>query len=598
LKRVHTVPDGAGVLAGGQYRLVCLFALLFVLGGALYTLGAAIGGALYISSLAPDVVPSRLPWVYVCAAVANAAFALVYDRLLAHTSRVRALVGGQLAACALFVAEKAWWLADTPRHYFALTIALDATSMLALTAFFGFASDYFEGRAARRMYTLFGGSIAVGTVLGGEGTTRLIPSLGVARLTYGFAGLLALSALVCAAIAAVGSPSVPRRDGDGPERTEPLRNLLADRLVRLAWLAFVLGMLLTVVSAFQMQWLARGMPRDALAAYFARFYAWVGAAELLLQFVLVPRILEALGVVLSLFVPPLVLALASGASLVAGAVDSAPALLLSTAVNGVRLTLEESMMLPVRELLFLPMPRPMRIRAQTFAGAVLAPAARGCGGLGLLAYVTLGGSAWALSGLVVLCACGLCAVVLAMRAPLRRALAGALSEPDGLVFSVPPELGPVEGVSAEEHMAALAQHAADLDIAVDLAAQLRAAEAVRVCASRHGVRAVGAARLAEWLGAAAARTVHALDAAQHARGAEQRAERHVEAMAHAQVLVTLASAYLGPRDGARVSWCLAHGNAAQQAQLVELLDAGLPRALAAKVCAPIHRCLSADDCAG
>jgi hypothetical protein len=588
LKRAHTPQDDGPAATGRQYRLVCTFAILFVLGGALYTLGSAIGTALYMSSLDPRDVAARLPWVYVCAALANAALALLYDRAVARLGRVPALVGGQLAAGVAFAVAEALLIRGASSHYFLLTVALDAASLLSLTTFFGFASDYFEGRAARRAYTLFGGSIAVGTVLGGEALARFVARAGVEPAVYGFAGLLALNAGLCVWIAHTGRAQLTHEPASDATPEVPVRSLWRDPLVRLAWLAFALGMLLTVVTGFQMQWLAAELPRDALAIFLARFYAWVGGAELVLQFLVVPYLLDALGVVLALTVPPLLLALAALVALALGVSGAAPsALALSAVVNGLRLTLEEALMLPARELLFLPMPQAMRVRAQTFAGAVLSPLARALGGLALLAYVALGGRALPLSAAVVLCAGALALTVRAMRRPLRRALLGALSEPSGHALSLHPRTL-VERPSGAARCS-LAPDVAALS-AEDSRARVAAAEAIQAYAATHGVSRTGRTRLAQLMAVEVERTEGALRARTAAQGERERATADAEVHAQALVLVVLASTLLEPHEADHARWCVVEGNASQQARLVELMDAALPRSAARLVCGPLHRC--------
>ena len=212
-----------------QALVIALFVALFTSGGMLYTLGAAVGSALFISSLPLSDVPRTLPWVYVGASVANVATALIYDRLLARVSRIAALLATQLSMGLLFSLAMALWVKELPLHYYVLTIGLDAASLLSLTLFFGFAGDYFNASDARRLYGLIAGGLAVGTVLGGYALSFLIPLMGVPDLVYLCALLLTANALLCVLIARVAVPvpsSAPSADAG---KQVSLRVLIANR---------------------------------------------------------------------------------------------------------------------------------------------------------------------------------------------------------------------------------------------------------------------------------------------------------------------------------------------------------------------------------
>jgi hypothetical protein len=257
-------------------------------------------------------------------------------------------------------------------------------------------------------------------------------------------------------------------------------------------------------------------------------------------------------------------------------------------VNGLRLTLEEALMLPARELLFLPMPQAMRVRAQTFAGAVLSPAARALGGLALLVWVSAGGPAVALFAPVALCAGALALTVRAMGRPLRRALLGALSEPSGHALSLQPR--PLAERPSDPARFSLAPDVAALS-AEDARARIAAAEAIQAYAAEHGVTEAGRSRLDQLLAVEVERTEGALLTRSRVHDGVEGAKADADIHAQTHVLVALASTLLAPHEADHARWCLAEGSEAQKARLVELLDAALPRRVARRVCPLLHRCL-------
>lgn len=414
-------------VAPAQLTLSGLFLFLFVSAGILYTAALTAGSSLFLSSLGPERVPTAVPWVFVGSAVVNVAMAVAFDKVTARIRRatavlaVQVVLGVSLVGFAWFASTEAVW------RYYLLAIWLEAVALLSLTLLFGFAGDYFNPRDARRLYGIIAGGLALGTVVGGYGIELWVPVMGVLSIVQLCGALVLFNAFVCVLVARLGTPLTP----DAPSTAEEtdgvsLAVLMRSRYLQLVSLTVLIAMLVTVVVGFQMQWIASDKPRAELATFFGRFYAWVGGAEIVFQFALVPILLRRLGVIPCLMIPPALVGLASYGllSLHDGPNGVMDLLVLSAAVNFVRLTLDETLTLPARELLFLPLPGRVRVRAQTLIGGAVAPATRGLGGLALLAIV------YADVGVVHLSTVGLvgCVALLATLWVLRRPYRDTLLE--------------------------------------------------------------------------------------------------------------------------------------------------------------------------
>lgn len=406
--------------------VITLFVALFFSAGALYTFGAAIGSALFISSMAAEDVPKGLPWVYVGASLAQVGTALIYDRLLARTTRIGALVVMQLAMASVLTLLMLVPLSPIARSYL-LTIILDAIGLFSIQLFFGLAGDVFSAAEARKNYVVLAVAMAVGTLLGGHALTVLIPLLGVQDLVYVCAAMVLLDLLLCTAVAAPQPAHERPAKSRVAYRGAALGELAESKLVRAIWAVFLLSILLTATATYQLSWLASRLPRAELATFFARFYEAVGIGELVLLALLSPLALRKMSVPGVLMLLPCAVGGLSAAAWVVALTGGSPAVVLgfSAAVNAVRLMLEETLSLPARELLFLPLPLRLRLRAQVWAGAVLAPAARGASGFVLALCAITGLAQSGLSLFILGWSLALLVTLARMRAPYGEALRAA-----------------------------------------------------------------------------------------------------------------------------------------------------------------------------
>jgi HEAT repeat protein len=123
------------------------------------------------------------------------------------------------------------------------------------------------------------------------------------------------------------------------------------------------------------------MREGDLAIFFGKLYAWSGLAQLIVQFALVQWLLGRFGIVKSLLILPTLMLVGSAECFFY------PLVMTCAITNGVRISLTETLDLPSRELLFLPLTQRVRLRAQALLGGVLVPLGRGVGGALLLLFL-------------------------------------------------------------------------------------------------------------------------------------------------------------------------------------------------------------------
>lgn len=369
-----------------------LFFLYFTSIGMFYTVGATVGDTLFLSSLSPERVPSVLPWVYVSVGVANVLSALLLDAAQARISRLRVVAGTQLVLAFSVVGFRQLIDLDIGALYLGLVVWIEACALVSITIFFSFAGDYFSAREARRWYGYLAGGMALGTLVSGYLIGVGVGLIGTRNLLYAGAALLLINACLCWVIFryAVPAPIELEAEESAGERVS-MKMIFSRPYVRLVALSIPLALVISVVVDYQMKWVASTKSEQELALFFGVFWERVGIAQLLVQFLVVPPLLRRLGIINCLMVLPVMVGLASSLLLTGSVFNyfGLGLLALSAGANAVRLTLFETLHLPSRELLFLPLPTRIRLRAQPFMDVALAPAGQALGGLLLLLLFSL-----------------------------------------------------------------------------------------------------------------------------------------------------------------------------------------------------------------
>jgi ATP/ADP translocase/HEAT repeat protein len=367
-----------------EFGLVQLFFLHFTTIGVFYTIGATAADTMFLSRFSPDKVKALLPWVYIGTAATSTLLTWFYDFVQGRVSRLKLLMGTHIflgVSVVLFRYliiryEQFTWL------YFLLVIWLESCSLISIMLSYSYAGDYFTTRDARRLYGYINGGLAFGTLVSGYMISPLVKWMGTDNLLFVIGGLQILSALWAVTISASTRPSTREEDELGEQRKAPLATIFGRPYVLLIMIVVVSGLICFRLTEFQFQITAsRVMQEERLAIFFGKFYGYVGIAQVIIQFLLVGWLLGRFGVMKSLAVLPICLL---GAS--AGFYFH-PAVLTAALLNFARLAFSETLDLPSREVLFLPLPRRIRLRAQALFSGAIVPFGSGIGGAVILILV-------------------------------------------------------------------------------------------------------------------------------------------------------------------------------------------------------------------
>ncbi len=386
---------------GDLPRGLLLFAYLFLVICA-YVVGQVARDALFLGRFDASLLPFADMSLFLVVALVVA----VYVRAGRRLSLDRLTVGSLLAFAALGLgftlvarASPRAWL------YPVVYVWVGVLGVLAPAQVWTLANYVLMPREARRLFGFVGAGATLGATAGGVVASLLARAFGAESL------LLAVALLLLAASGFVSAlwrsrPGSLRQQASAPSDRVGLRASL--RLVtgsahlRAITVIVVLSSFVTAVASWQLKAIAQHalVDKNAMAAFFGSFNAWVGALCVLTQLLLTASVLRRLGLGPVLFLLPIGL-LAGSAGLLAFA-----SLAAAVALKGVDKVLRYSIDRPAMELLYLPVPTAVKLPAKSFIDTVAWRAGDGLAGLGVLALATAGGLAPKYLSLVTLPAAG------------------------------------------------------------------------------------------------------------------------------------------------------------------------------------------------
>lgn len=372
----------------GEGRLTfALFLHSFFAVGAFLT-GRTVRDTLFLQYGNKD----QLAWMYVFSAIAVTISGLIYGKLAIRVRRDRMAVGTAALFALLFFA---FWFVEKshlPWLYTALYIYVEVMGALALVQFWTLANELFNSREAKRLYGLIGAGGTAANIVAGLVGAKIATSFGAPALLL-FCVVLLIGAGVASfaggalgkqrlfAKAASGKPSAAKRTGGAA------RVLASGHLRTVAMLAGVTFFTVTLVD-FQFKVIAnQTYSKHELAVFFSYFSAVIGVLALALQLFGTSKLLNRAGVVGSLAVLPLSLALGNGLLVVFAALWAA------SIAKGADTLFRYSVNDATTQILYLPVPAQARVQAKAFIDGVVKPCAIGAAGLSLAAYKAwLGGA--------------------------------------------------------------------------------------------------------------------------------------------------------------------------------------------------------------
>ncbi len=366
-----------------------LFFYLFLVLGA-FLMGQAVGDALFL-----DAFPTQLPKAMIGSALMIFAVVAVYIRLSARL-RLETLVTSTLMFFALSFACF-WWLAGIGLYsiYFPVYIWVYAAGAMGPMMGWTLANYILTTREARRIF----GFIGAGAILGGTFLSFITSDLLHRGHVRPHNLLLAISLLlvVCAVLIRLLFRSARHRlaavstapaAGQGTPKgiAQSLRLVHDSRYLRLLAVLTAVGCLATCILGYQFKVIAKaayGADKVGLAAFFSRFYGYMGLASFIFQLALTGPLLRIFGIRVTVFVVPATL---MGASI---GVLATPSLLMGSILRACHYLLRYSLDKSSIELLYLPVSAEIKSQVKSFIDTFISRSADGVAGLILLFFTSV-----------------------------------------------------------------------------------------------------------------------------------------------------------------------------------------------------------------
>ncbi|MFH1726644.1 MAG: HEAT repeat domain-containing protein [Elusimicrobiota bacterium] len=366
----------------GKTALTCLY-FAAVSFGLLFTRTA--GDTLFLTKF--DI--GKLPLIYVGAAVLVSLVTYLYMKVGPSFSRLRMItvvtlimIGSLLLSRAIFATQWHWF-------YLIFPVWVEVVYAIMLILMWALAGDLFTVRQAKRLFGLVSGGAMIGYMSSGMTVRAFVARLGTENLLYLAVAGLAASLIVARALARTCSAELA-------ESAERLSRAKASSAPAeqggKSWSGYTLllgvgmaaGMIVMTIVDYQFKVIAK-MTYDGpqLAAYFGTFYVFTNLAAMLMQFFVVSRLLEKLGMLFALSALPCGLL---GGSL---SILLRPGIWASTCTKFVDSVTCQSIHYPAFQLLYQPMDAQAADKAKAFVSGVARPIAMGLGGLLLLLLSSL-----------------------------------------------------------------------------------------------------------------------------------------------------------------------------------------------------------------
>ncbi|MBV9625625.1 MAG: HEAT repeat domain-containing protein [Acidobacteria bacterium] len=373
-----------GDLGRGALLCSCLFLII-----SAYVTGKVARDALFLARFQAI----QLPYADIASAVLVGLVVAGYVYLARRLSLRTLLVGSQLffaINCAIFWALVRYYHLSWLFPVFYVWVGM--FGVLAPTQVWTLANYAFTTREAKRIFGLVGGGAIAGWIFAGFFSKTVAKAFGTEGLLLGMALLL----LPCSALMLMmwqrqqlqpGDPEELGAQAPGSESRhlgQSMRLVVSSRYLQAIAAVICISSFVTTLTGWQFKAVAKHflVTKDALAVFFGNFNFYAGVLSLLLQLLLTTRCVRRFGISKLLFVLPVVVFAGSVGLLALGTL--AAAVFLKGNDQVLRYSIDKSMV----ELLYLPLPGSVRLRAKWFIDTVIWRMGDGLAGITVLIFAT------------------------------------------------------------------------------------------------------------------------------------------------------------------------------------------------------------------
>jgi AAA family ATP:ADP antiporter len=332
----------------------------------------------------------QLPYADIAVAALVSLVVALYIRVARHAN-LRDLLVGSLCSYALSVLLLWWGLHyhRRPWLYPVLYVWVGIFGVLATAQVWTLANFVWTTREAKRLFGLLGSGGIAGGIFGGFFSNSLAHTFGteslLAAMVFFLIAAAALVQVIWSQSRAGESPRVTVVSEGGPRNLrESFGLVLRSRHLQAIAALICLSSVVTTAAGWQFKAIAKEtlVQKDALAAFFGAFYGCTGIGSLFTQLFLTTKLLRRFGVGMALLILPISLFAGSMGVLFWGTLWAAS--LLKGSDKVLRYSVDTSAL----QLLYLPIPAPVKVQVKSFTDTVIWRFGDGLAGLTLLVFAT------------------------------------------------------------------------------------------------------------------------------------------------------------------------------------------------------------------
>jgi AAA family ATP:ADP antiporter len=371
----------------GESPLAWLFFVYFLLLATCHYVCKSVRISTFVTSLEA----TQLPYAYLLVAVVSFPVLLLYLRLTARFSQpllIAFFCFFQASGLLLF-----FWLFSLhePAVAFAFYVWTTVAFGVGISQLWSYANHVFDARQARRLFAFIAAGGLIGAIPGGQ-IASLAGRLGGTR--YALLVAAGLTLVIMGLVRMIESRRPPRARVTSSqavlERVQAARGglqiLRESRLLLLIAVLTFLAMAINQMVDLQFSWVIQTSTEnlDQRTTVFGNFFSLMGLIGFLVQILFTQRIHRVLGVGVGMRILPASVAFASFLMLVAFGMSQAVTLLAAYVLKLSDTAFRHSVEQSTRELLFMPVPSPLRIRAKAYIDVFVQRFAKGVAALALL----------------------------------------------------------------------------------------------------------------------------------------------------------------------------------------------------------------------
>jgi AAA family ATP:ADP antiporter len=321
------------------------------------------------SKFIADLGADNLPWVMLLAGVTMGFVMQFYSRVVGKVPTRWVLPGTQALVIALLIGF--WFLFQTGQPWVSAAFYFWGRLLLGIfliSQFWTLANNIYDPRQAKRVFGFIGGGASLGGITGAGLTALLVENVGTENLLLFSAAILGICFVLVMQIQrrtmpreAAASLSFAKKE-DAVGGGEALRMLRQSKHLQLIAMVIGFAALGAVTIEQQLNMAADQVvqTQDAITSFLAQITVYVSIIGFVIQIWLVSRVYSLLGIGFALLVLPVSLG-ATAVIILLNPVLWAPGLA-RVLDSSLRYSLDKT----TREVLFLPLPSELKLKAKSF----------------------------------------------------------------------------------------------------------------------------------------------------------------------------------------------------------------------------------------